>query len=161
MQWPGAARDGPAAAQYEVGGAVEDEPGDSGQKRGVEGGVAVAEAHDVGRGGGQARVAGGAEAAPRLVDDMRPEGAGDVRGAVGGAVVDDDRAPARGDAVQHPRQGLGLVEAGQHHVHRSRRRGGCFDHSTHPTDAKRAKGIWWSYGSLTSGAAPTDGRTPV
>src|SRR5690606_32462658 len=69
-----------------------------------------------GGGRGQPGVAGGAEAPAGLVHDGRPVRAGDLGGTVGGAVVDDECAPARWDAFEHPGKGLGLVQAGKHHV---------------------------------------------
>ncbi len=49
---------------------------------------------------------------PRRGSDttIAPSARGDLRGAVGGAVVDDDRPVAGGHAPEHPRQRGGLVE---------------------------------------------------
>jgi hypothetical protein len=61
-------------------------------------------------------MAGGAVAALRTGDHLRAEFAGDARGAVRRAVVDDNRLHRRRDPRQHPRQGGGLVQAWQDDV---------------------------------------------
>ena len=65
------------------------------------------------RGGAQAGEAGRAEARLRLVHDARAERRGELARAVGRAVVDDDRVVAGGHALEHPGQGVALVEHGQ------------------------------------------------
>ena len=52
--------------------------------------------------------------------DRRVGGPQKLEGAVGGAVVDDDRGVAGGHAPEHPRQRVALVEDGEDHVPHTR-----------------------------------------
>jgi hypothetical protein len=120
---------GAAGAEDEVGAAARDGVRDARQLARVERGVAVHEAHDVALGGLQAGPAGGAEAAPRLVHDLRAELRGERARAVGGAVVDHDRHVAGRHRAEYPGQGLALVEDGEDdgdHVRLSLRRTRCY-----------------------------------
>ena len=114
-----------AGAEHEIGRAGRDRLGHPRQLPRVERRVAVHEADDLGARRGQPREAGGAEAGARLVHDARAERGGELAGAVGRAVVDDDRLVARGHALEHPRQRRALVEDRQddlvHPGDRSRR----------------------------------------
>ena len=111
---PAVERAGAAAgAEHEVGVAGRDRLGDPGEVTRVEGGVAVHEADDVGARRRQAGEAGGAEARPRLEHHPGAERGGQRARPVGRPVVDHDRLVAGGHALEHPGEGLALVEDGK------------------------------------------------
>src|SRR5829696_4962271 len=110
VQRPDRVRSGAAGAEHEVRGPGRDRVDDARELARVERRVAVHEADDVGVGGAQAREAGRAEARLRLVHDAGAERRGELARAVARAVVDDDRVVAAGHALEHPGQGVALVE---------------------------------------------------
>lgn len=110
-----------AAAEHEVGLAALDRAGDSVQLGGVERSVGIHEADDLAGRGGESGPACGAEPALRLDHHAGAVSAGDLRGAVGRPVVDDDRLHPGGHPAEHPGEGEGLVEDGQDEVHGSPR----------------------------------------
>lgn len=157
VQRPSTAALGAAAAEQQVGLTVGDPAYEGGEQAGVEGAVAVAEADELRLGGEQSGMAGGAEAASLLVHDGGAERAGQLGRSVGGAVVDDDRAPAVRDGVQHPGQCRGLVQTGQDDIGIRRRdagvrraRQGGVGHAAHPTEQKPTFRAPFSYEKWTS-----------
>ena len=80
--------------------------------------VGVQYADQIGGRGDQARVHRGAVTTPRLGHHRGAARSRDRDGVIGTAVVDDDGAVAGRHGGQHSRQRLGLIEAGQHDVHR-------------------------------------------
>jgi hypothetical protein len=135
-------------AEHQVRLAAEDRGADAGEVAGVQRSVAVHEAHGPIARGEQPGPARRAEAANGLDDDERTELRGDPRGAVGGAVVDDDRAKAVGHAPQHPRQRGRLVKDREHHV----------GHDTATVGRRRQAS---HYKSLNTGLATAPLRAPV
>ena len=109
--------DGDAAADDEVGVGVEQQAHHRRELGGVEGAVGVDHGDHVGARRLQAGVHGGAVALAGLPDDEGTEALGELGGAVGRAVVADDRVEPLGQGGEDPRQRFDLVETGQHHVH--------------------------------------------
>ena len=83
-----------------------------------------------------------------------PRDAGDVGRAVGRAVVDDDGAPAGGNAFQHPGQGRGLVEARQDDVGGRRVSGGVWSRRLTLRSRKPAFRTSGPYETRTSPRSP-------
>ncbi len=83
----------------------------------VERGITVHEGNHVSGGRLQPGIASSAEAALYRVDDVRTERFGERCGSIGRTVVDDDRTHVLRYALEHPRNGRGLVEHGKYQVH--------------------------------------------
>ncbi len=117
VQRPRAARRRDPTAEHEVALAVADRVDHAGEERGIHRRVGVAERHERRGRGLEPRMRGSAEPAARLPHHEGAVRARHLGGAVGGSVVDDDRAVPLGQAGEDPGQGLLLVEAGEDHVH--------------------------------------------